>query len=143
MNKRKIYSLIMVFLVLGISAFAQKMSVEGIVKTPQGESLPGATVLVKGTTSGVLTDFDGHYSITAQAVDVLVFSFVGYETKEITIANQLVINVTLTEAAQQLQDVVVTALGIEKAKSTIGYAIGEVKGEELVKAREPNAINAR
>ncbi|MFZ4462871.1 MAG: SusC/RagA family TonB-linked outer membrane protein [Bacteroidales bacterium] len=142
MDKRKIYSFMMIFLVLGISAFAQKMSVEGFVKTTQGESLPGATVLVKGTTTGVLTDFDGHYTITAQPVDVLVFSFIGYETKEISVSNQLVINVSLAEAAQQLDDVVVTALGIEKAKSTIGYAIGEVKGEELVKAREPNAINS-
>jgi len=142
MYKSKIYTLIMIFLVLGISAFAQKLGVEGTVKTTQGESLPGATVLVKGTTTGVLTDFDGHYSIQAQSGDVLVFSFVGYEPKEMTVANQLVINVTLTESAQQLDDVIVTALGIVKQKSTIGYAISEVNGEDLVKAREPNAINS-
>jgi TonB-linked SusC/RagA family outer membrane protein len=132
----------MIFFVLGISAFAQKMSIEGTVKTTQGEGLPGATVMVKGTTTGVLTDFDGLYTIQAQQNEVLVFSFVGYETKEVTLGSQTVINVTLSESAQQLNDVVVTALGIEKKKSTIGYAVSEVEGDELVKAREPNAINS-
>ncbi|NOU46111.1 MAG: SusC/RagA family TonB-linked outer membrane protein [Bacteroidales bacterium] len=132
----------MIFLVLGISAFAQKLGVEGTVSTTQGESLPGASVVVKGTTTGVLTDFDGHYSISAQQNDVLVFSFVGYETKEVTMAGQTLINVSLSESAQQLDDVIVTALGIEKKKSTIGYAVSEVEGDDLVKAREPNAINS-
>jgi len=139
---RKIYTLLMLFLVIGISASAQKTSIEGTVKTSKGESLPGATIMIKGSTSGAITDVNGKFSVSAQAADVLVISFIGFETQEIAVGAQSVINVTLNESGQQIEGIIVTALGIEKQKSTIGYAIGDVKGSDLVKAREPNAINA-
>ncbi len=139
---RKIYTLLLIFLVLGISAFAQKISIQGTVKSSGGESLPGATIVIKGTTTGGITDIDGHFSISALASDILVVSFIGFEAQEIPVGTQSIINVVLVESGQQLEGIVVTALGIEKKKSTIGYAIGDVKGSELVKAREPNAINA-
>jgi TonB-linked SusC/RagA family outer membrane protein len=139
---QKIYTFLLIFLIIGISAFAQKTSIEGTVKTSKGESLPGATVMIKGSTSGAITDVNGKFSVSALAADVLVISFIGFETQEIAVGTQSVINVTLTESGQQIEGIVVTALGIEKQKSTIGYAIGDVKGSDLVKAREPNAINA-
>jgi len=139
---RKIYTLLLIFLVLGISAFAQKTSIEGTVKSSGGESLPGATVVIKGSTSGGITDIEGHFSVSALPTDILVISFIGFETQEISVGAQSIINVVLSESGEQLEGIVVTALGIEKKKSTIGYAIGDVKGSELVKAREPNAINA-
>jgi len=139
---RKIYTILTIFLVLGISAFAQKTSIEGTVKTSSGESLPGATILIKGSTTGSITDINGHFSISTVPSDILVVSFVGFEAKEITVGSQKTIDVVLTESGEQLEGIIVTALGIEKKKSTIGYAIGDVKGSELVKAREPNAINA-
>lgn len=142
MLKRKIYSLLMIFFVLGISAFAQKVNIEGTVKTAKGESLPGSTVLIKGSTTGVITDNKGHFTISAQPKDILEVSFIGFETQDILVGAQSVIEVTLTESGQQIEGIVVTALGIEKKKSTIGYSIGDVKGSDLIKAREPNAINA-
>jgi len=139
---RKIYIVLLIFIVLGISAFAQKKNIEGTVKSTSGESLPGATVLIKGTTNGTVTDVNGHFLVSAQSNDILVVSFIGYKSEEITVGNQSIVSITLTESGKELEGIVVTALGIEKQKSTIGYAIGDVKGSELVKAREPNAINA-
>lgn len=139
---QKIILLIITFLVIGSTVFAQKANVEGTVKTSNGESLPSATILVKGTTTGTLSDVDGHFSIKAEPKDILVASYIGFETKEITVGNQNVINITLEDSKQEIKEVVVTALGIVKEKSTIGFSIQDVKGTELVKAREPNAINA-
>ncbi len=139
---RKIYTLLMLFLIIGISASAQKSSIEGTVKTNKGESLPGATVMIKGSTAGAITDVNGKFSVSAQPTDILVVSFIGFEAQEITVGAQSIINVTLNESGQQIEGIIVTALGIEKQKSTIGYAIGDVKGSDMIKAREPNAINA-
>ena len=142
MLKRKIYSLLLMFFVLGISAFAQKVNIEGTVITAKGESLPGSTVVIKGSTTGVITDAKGQVTISAQPKDILEVSFIGFETQDILVGAQSRIEVTLTESGQQIEGIVVTALGIEKKKSTIGYSIGDVKGSDLIKAREPNAINA-
>lgn len=142
MLKRKIYSLLLMFFVLGISAFAQKVNIEGTVRTAKGESLPGSTVVIKGSTTGVITDAKGQFTISAQPKDILEVSFIGFETQDILVGAQSRIEVTLTESGQQIEGIVVTALGIEKKKSTIGYSIGDVKGSDLIKAREPNAINA-
>jgi len=139
---QKFILLIITFLMIGSTVFAQKATVEGTVKTSNGESLPSATILVKGTTTGTLSDVNGHFSIMAEPKDILVTSYIGFETIEITVGNQKVINITLEDSKQEIKEVIVTALGIVKEKSTIGFSIQDVKGTELVKAREPNAINA-
>ena len=139
---QKFTLLIITFLLIGSAVFAQKANVEGTVKTSNGESLPGATILIKGTTSGTLSDANGHFAIKAEPKDILMVSYIGFETVEITAGNQKVINITLEDSKQEIKEVVVTALGIVKEKSTIGFSIQDVKGTELVKAREPNAINA-
>jgi len=123
------------------SALAQRKSIEGSVQSKKGESLPGATVVVKGTNVGVVTDINGRFTIQAQATDMLVASFVGYNSEEVLVGEQDKIVFALAETMKELEGVVVTALGIEKSKSTIGYAFSEVKGNDLIKAREPNAIN--
>ena len=139
---QKFIVLIITFLLIGSIVFAQKASIEGTVKTSNGESLPSATIQVKGTTSGTLSDVNGHFVLKAEPKDILVASYIGFETIEITVGNQKVINITLEDSKQEIKEVVVTALGIVKEKSTIGFSIQDVKGTELVKAREPNAINA-
>ena len=139
---QKILSLFIVLLLTGGSVFAQKANIEGTVKNSSGESLPSATILIKGTTSGTLSDPNGRFTIIAEPKDVLVASYIGFETIEVTVGNQKVINITLADSKQEIKEVVVTALGIEKQKSTIGFSIQDVKGTELVKAREPNAINS-
>lgn len=125
---------------------AQTLSVKGTVTDENKVPLPGVTVLVKNTTRGVSTDFDGKYEIQAQQGDVLVFSSVGFATQEKKVivggGKTLTINVLLKEDTQELGEVVVTALGIKREKKSLGYALQEVKGDELVEARESNLANA-
>jgi len=136
----KLYTLLMLFFLFGLSAFAQKAIIEGTVKTSKGESLTGSTVLIKGTTVGVTTDGNGRFLIPAQQNDILVVSFIGYETQEIQAGTQKSIEVILLESSQQLSEVVVTALGIKKDKSIIGYSVQDIKGEEITTARDQNPI---
>jgi TonB-linked SusC/RagA family outer membrane protein len=135
---RKIYTLLLIFLLFEISVFAQKRNIEGTVTTSKGESLVGSTVLIKGSSLGVNVDPSGKFSIQAQKGDILIVSFIGYETQEVTVGDQTVIKIVLNEASQQLNEVVVTALGIEKQKTNLGYSISDVKGNEVVKARDQN-----
>lgn len=125
-------------------AWAQSPVVEGkVTAADDGSAMPGVSVLVKGTSNGTSTDVNGTFRLTAPSEDaVLIFSFIGFATQEIRVGNQTILNVTLKLDTKQLAEVVVTALGISKDKRTIGYAIQEVKGEELIKAREPNPINS-
>ena len=102
----------------------------------------GASVVVKGTTNGTITDFDGNFSLSdVKKGAILEISFIGYATKEVT-WNGTRLNVTLEEDTQQLEEVVVTALGIKREKKALGYAMQEVKGDALVAARETNVANA-
>ena len=102
----------------------------------------GASVVVKGTTNGVITDFDGNFSLSGvKKGDIIEISFVGYTTQEVVWQGKA-LNVTLQEDTQQLEEVVVTALGIKREKKALGYAMQEVKGDALVAARETNVANA-
>lgn len=124
---------------------AQTLSVKGTVTDEDKVPLPGVTVLVKNTTRGVSTDFDGKYEIQAQQGDVLVFSSVGFATQERKVVGggkTLTINVLLKEDAQELGEVVVTALGIKRETKKLGYAMTEVKGEDLAKMNTVNPVTA-
>ncbi len=138
---RKILFLLVLFF-SGTTLYAQKAKIEGNVKSVDGELLPGATVLVKGTANGTSTDLNGKFEIQAEPADTLVVSYIGFDSKELLVGSQKMIQVSLEFSEEELREVVVTALGIEKVKSTIGYAVQDVKGSELVKAREPNPINS-
>jgi hypothetical protein len=93
----------------------QAQSISGTVTDDNGVPLPGATVVVEGTSNGVSTDFDGNYSINASMGDTLVFSFVGYSTQSIAVGSSATINVMLA-SDNALDEVVVTSLGISRAK---------------------------
>lgn len=122
--------------------WAQSKTVTGKVTSgSDGQPLPGVTVLVKGTTQGVSTDFDGNYSIEVKENAVLQFSYVGFAAQEVRVGERVKINVVLKEDAQALDEVVVTALGIKREKKSLGYAIQEVKGADLVETREANLAN--
>ncbi|MDO4229374.1 MAG: SusC/RagA family TonB-linked outer membrane protein [Capnocytophaga sp.] len=139
-------SAIWIMAVLCYPLLAQNtITVSGVVTDEANVPLPGAAIVVKGTANGVSTDFDGNYRIEAKQGDVLEFTFVGYQTqtKKVTGGGKtLVINVLLKEDAQQLGEVVVTALGIKREKKSLGYALQEVKGDALVEAKESNLANA-
>ena len=128
--KRK--TLLLLFLALMISPFAalaQSITVSGkVVSSDDGYGLPGVTIQVKNSSNGTVTDMDGNYSLNADSKDVLVFSFVGYKTKEVAIKGKNKINVTLEVDSQTLDDVVVTALGIKRQKRELGYATEEIGG---------------
>jgi len=110
--------------------FAQEKIVSGTVSDSSG-TLPGVSVLIKGTTSGTETDFDGKYSINTKTGDVLRFSYLGYKTTEKTVGTSNSINVTLEEGGEVLDEIIVTAQGIKREKKALGYAVSEVKSEEL------------
>ncbi|RYY28668.1 MAG: SusC/RagA family TonB-linked outer membrane protein, partial [Sphingobacteriaceae bacterium] len=105
--------------------------------------LPGVSVMVKGTTSGATTDGSGHYSlIVPTGNNTLVFTYIGFTTQEVAVNGQSVINIKLADATNALSEVVVTALGINRQKKSLGYAVTELKGDEFTQARENNVANA-
>ncbi|HYH55650.1 MAG TPA: carboxypeptidase-like regulatory domain-containing protein, partial [Anseongella sp.] len=136
----KSWLLMMVLLGVTISARAQTV-VRGTV-TDGSSPLPGVSVLVKGTNQGTQTGEDGAYSIQVPEGGVLQFTFLGFQTKEVTVGGQTVIDVVLAEDASQLDEVVVTALGIEKEEKSLGYSVTEISGEALAITNETNPVNA-
>ena len=121
-------------------SFAQTETISGNVSDETGP-LPGVSIVIKGTTVGTETDFDGNYSIEANAGDILQFSFVGMATQEVTVGNSNTVNVTLV-ADNVLDEVVVTALGIKREKKALGYATTQIKGEAVNTAKETNFMNS-
>ncbi|RAJ10238.1 SusC/RagA family TonB-linked outer membrane protein [Arenibacter echinorum] len=121
----------------------QDLEITGTVSDANGAPLPGASILVKGTNNGTTSDFDGNYSITVSGnASVLVFSYIGFTSKEVTVKGQSSINVSLEESNQALDEVVVTALGIERDRKTLGYATSKVDSEEFSVNRTPNFMDA-
>lgn len=106
--------------------------VGAVTETSTGESIPGASIMVKGTTTGTTTDLDGKFEIMASPNDVLVVSFIGYATKEIKVGNQKVLSITLSDDAKQLSEVVVTAFGTGQKKESVTGSIQSVRPSELV-----------
>ncbi|HET8736928.1 MAG TPA: carboxypeptidase-like regulatory domain-containing protein, partial [Pricia sp.] len=124
------------FLLFGVSISAQTVS-GTVIASEDGMPLPGVSVVLKGTSTGTSTDFDGNYSINVSDSDaVLVFSYLGFETREIEVNGQMFINVTLNSGAQALDEVVVTALGIKREEKSLGYSVEEVAGEELTRVAQ-------
>jgi TonB-linked SusC/RagA family outer membrane protein len=143
--KMKILSVMVVLLVVcSNTLLAQSKTVSGTVNSATDNSpLPGVNVLLQGTTTGTVTDIDGKYSISVSGSDaVLTFSSIGFSTITETVGNRTSINITMEEDFQQLGEVVVTALGVEKSRKSLGYSVSEVNGEDLVEAREINLGNA-
>ena len=126
---KSLFRLLVVFLLSAQVAMAQK-AVTGVVSDSDGIPLPGATVLVQGTTTGVTTDFDGNFSINVSEGQSLEFSFVGYETAVVTVGAGNVINITLS-LGTQLEEVIVTSLGITREKRALGYAVSEVDESQI------------
>ena len=119
----------------------QGKKVTGVVVDATGEPVIGANVVVKGTTNGTITDFDGNYTIEGvSASDVLVFSYIGYLSQEITVGNQAAINVTLSEDSQALDEVVVVGYGVMR-KSDVTGSIGVAKGDDLTKNQNFSALD--
>ncbi|WP_298288591.1 SusC/RagA family TonB-linked outer membrane protein [uncultured Lutibacter sp.] len=122
--------------------YSQERKITGTVVSEESGPLPGVNVVVKNTSRGVLTDFDGKYSIIANTGDVLVFSFVGMKSVEKKVGNSNTVNITMKEDAEMLKEVVVTALGIKRVKGSIGSATTIVDSEELNEGSQSNIADA-
>ena len=140
----KVLKLLFVFGILFTYGMQAQTTVKGVVVDAASSlGLPGVSVLVKGTSKGATTDFDGNYSIDVSSTEsTLQFSYVGFTSQEIAVNGKSVINVSLVEDVSQLDEVVVTALGIKRERKSLGYSVQEVKGESLTEARETNVANA-
>ena len=140
---RRIFAIAL--LLFSFSGFAQQNTatlIKGKVTASESNlPLEGVTVGVKGTSQAVETDKDGNYSISATTGAVLTFSYVGNKPAEVTVGNQTVINIKLHPSSEQLNEVVVTALGVKREKRSLGYSVTTVAGSTLTEARETNFVN--
>tara|TARA_B110000027_G_scaffold122819_1_gene138109 strand:+ start:356 stop:3484 length:3129 start_codon:yes stop_codon:yes gene_type:complete len=140
--KTKFKGILTLFLALLVQiSFAQEKTISGTVSDQSGV-LPGVSVVIEGSNKGVETDFDGKYSIEANSGDVFVFRYLGYETVKITVAGSDIINVTLEEGGEVLDEIVITAFGIKRSEKALGYSVQSLKGDAMTEARESNLTNA-
>ncbi|HSI77459.1 MAG TPA: SusC/RagA family TonB-linked outer membrane protein [Lunatimonas sp.] len=122
--------------------FAQGRSVTGKVLDENNDAIPGASVLIKGTTRGAATDLDGDFSLTLSGEEnILEISFIGYIKKEVVVGNQTSLTVSLIPDSQALSEVVVTAFGMEREKKALGYTTQAIDGSALAEARQGNIVN--
>lgn len=139
---RHLYKLTLLLLLTNLTIYAQNRKITGRVTAGSGQPLPGVSVFIKGTGTGTATTPDGNYALNVpDTATQLTFAFIGMETQSVAINGQTSINVVLQPADKQLQEVVVTALGISRSKKALGYAVQEVKSTEL-QTRPTNALSA-
>ena len=120
----------------------QTRTVKGLVSDELGP-VAGATVIVKGTQNGVITNVNGEFTLSGVKVgDVIEVSYIGYATLSVKYNGEQRLSLQLKEDSQQLGEVVVTALGIKREKKALGYSMQEVKGADILQARETNVANA-
>ncbi|MBO0324072.1 TonB-dependent receptor [Muricauda sp. CAU 1633] len=130
------------FMVFSVGIYAQGKVINGTITSTDGQPIPGANIVQRGTTNGVVSDFDGNYSIQLiDGDDVLVFSFIGFQRAEVTVGNQTTINVVLEEDSQQLDEVIVVGYGTQK-KSDLTGSLVRVDAEDLGSRPVNNAVEA-
>ncbi|MBN2612804.1 MAG: SusC/RagA family TonB-linked outer membrane protein [Bacteroidales bacterium] len=141
---KRITSLLVCLMLFGsLALHAQDIQIKGTVTgEDDGAPLPGVSVVVKGTRTGIATDINGAYSLEVPSGATLVFSAVGYQTQEVQVAGQTVINVVMQAETIGLDEVVVTALGISKAKKALGYASTEISADETLQKSEPDLLRS-
>ncbi len=140
--KTKFSGILTLLLVLIVQlTFAQEKTISGMVTDDTGLPLPGVNIIIKGTSTGTQSDFDGNYTIDAAQGQTLVYSYVGFETQENAVGASNKINVTM-QAGSVLDEVVVTALGISREKQSLGYSTQEVEGEDISTVKGNNFTNA-
>jgi D-alanyl-D-alanine carboxypeptidase len=145
MRKLKLLLTVGFILCIALSVTAQDMTITGTVRDAGDNTpLPGVSVRVKGMKTGTTTNATGTFTIAAQKGKILVFSFIGYRTVEVTVGDNTVINLSLTETSekQELSEVIVTAMDIKRTKREVGYATQSVEGKEIQETQRENFVNA-
>jgi len=141
---RKLSFLLTFLLFVGFSASAQMQITGQVTNAQSGDPIPGVSIVVKGqTTIGTTTDMDGNYSLEVPSdAQTLVYSFVGMQTREVSIRGRSTIDVAMEPAVEEMEEVVVTALGISREKKQLGYSVQDVSGESLNQASQADAISS-
>lgn len=141
---KKILLMLVVSLLLGVSqGFAQQRTLTGqVTDANDGQPLPGVTISVIGVNRSVQTESNGTFSIAVEPGQILRFSYLGYDVLEINPGNNASLNVKLSQNAEALGEVVVTAMGIRRETKSLGYSVQEINSTELLKNKEPNVINS-
>lgn len=134
--------LLFALLLFSTVVMAQNKVTGKVTSAPDGLPMPGVIISVKNSTKGTTTDVDGNYTLNVPLQSVISFNFLGFAKREVTFTGQSTINIVLEAENKSLGEVVVTALGIKREKKSLGYAVQEVKGENLVETRENNIANA-
>jgi TonB-linked SusC/RagA family outer membrane protein len=124
------------------TVLAQERISGKVISAEEGSPLPGVNVVVKGTTNGTVTDAEGNYTLSAPSDGTLIFTFIGLATQEVAIGGRTTVDVQLAQDAQQLNEVVVTALGIVRSKNELPYAAQEVRGDDISRARSSNFVTS-
>ena len=140
--KRTLLLSLLLLLTFAGRSWAQSRPISGrVLDKGTNEGLPGVSVIVKGTTTGTATDADGRYALNvAGAAAILQFKYLGYLSTERAIGGAATVDVALAVDAKQLDEVVVTSLGIQREKRALGYAVSEVKAEQVVQKSEPDIL---
>ncbi|MBR9914148.1 MAG: SusC/RagA family TonB-linked outer membrane protein [Algicola sp.] len=132
---------LLLLLVVQLS-LAQEQTISGTVSDASGQPVPGVNIIVKGTTTGTQTDFDGNYTIKSSEGDVLVFSYLGLKTQEIVVGTSNTIDVTMLEDTESLDEVIITAVGIKRKPDEITTAYENLKADEITSANNPDAVQS-
>lgn len=134
---------IIVSLLITYSATAQSVKISGVVtEKSTGQPIPGVSVSIKGTSTGTQTGTDGRFGINANPNDIIRIVSIGYTTQEVKVTTATTLSISLEEAQNALNEVVVTALNIPKEKKSLGYAVQELKSKDISEAKEANLVNA-
>ncbi|SHM70316.1 TonB-linked outer membrane protein, SusC/RagA family [Cyclobacterium lianum] len=136
--------LLLLLLANSQTLWAQSRTISGLVtESSSGDPVLGASVLIQGTTRGTVTDLDGRFELEVPSDEaVLVFSYIGFQSQELVVGNRSVINVALEYSSEELNEVVVTALGVERETKALGYSVQAVEGDRFTEARETNVLNS-
>ncbi len=138
--RQTIICVLLLFIAGGL--FAQQTVTGTVTSAEDGSPLPGASIVLAGSTTGAVTNADGYYSINLPDLNgTLIFSFIGFQSTEEAVNGRTIIDVILTPSVEVLDEVVITALGITREKKALGYSVTEVSGNELNQVKETNVIN--
>jgi TonB-linked SusC/RagA family outer membrane protein len=139
---KRITAVFILLLTVQVALLAQTRTVTGVISDQSGETLPGASVQIKGTTKGVIADNNGKYSITVSGDKVsLVISFVGYGNETVNVGDKTTVNVTLNESAQSIEEVVVTGYGSQR-RVTLSGSVAAITSEELITTKSIDVQNS-
>jgi TonB-linked SusC/RagA family outer membrane protein len=140
---KKNFLLLFILCLVVHTAMAQKRTISGVVREKtNNEPLPGVTVLEKGTGNGTVTSINGEYQLSVNNGAVISFSFIGMKPVELKIGESSTLDVFMESSTEQVDEVVVTAMGIKKEKKALGYAVQDIKSEEILKNKSSNVINS-